>query len=131
VKITTTTGLVGFLIALSALNLSKAEATINQPTTQPAQSTIEQRLSRISALIKEQENQMQDSSDAIDRALMIAGFANRGGGGGFANRGGGGGFVNRGGGGGFVNRGGGGGFVNVNPWRNGWADGGGFFNSRW
>ena len=31
---------------------------------------------------------------------------------------------------GFANRGGGGGFVNVNPWRNGWSDGGGFVN-RW
>ncbi len=121
-KITTTTGLVGFLLALATLNLPPSEATVNPPT-QSAHPTIESRLARLSAAIREQESQLPESTLEQSQNRIIAG--------GFANRGGGGGFVNRSGGGGFVNRGGGGGFVNANPWRNGWVDGGSFFNNRW
>jgi rSAM-associated Gly-rich repeat protein len=125
-NITTKTGLVGFFLAISALNQSPSHSSVNQATTEKTQPSIEQRLARISSLIRAQENQLQDSPEAKPDGAISYGWGKRYGGGGWAN-GGGGGFLNRrwpngwGNGGGFANRG----------WPNGWADGGGFFNRSW
>ena len=123
----TTAGLVGFLVALSSINLPKAEATVNTDTnTKP---TIESRLNRVSKLIKEKQEEalIQESPEAFDIAVR---FGNLGNGVGFLNRSpsfrnhyrgfrnGGfhnGGFHNggfRNNGGSFANRGGGGSFFN-------------------
>ncbi len=116
-KITTTAGLVGFLLALSTINLSKAEATV-QNSTNPSHSSIESRLGRIAKVIREKENEAEGSLDSNIEDLYIAGgFANKSGAGGFAN--GGGGFANKSGAGGFANKSGAGGFAN---------GGGGFAN---
>lgn len=107
-KITTNTGLVSFLLALSALNIPTAQATTSQLT-------ITERLNRINSTIKEQEAQLPKMPSEIKDTLIAGGWGNGSGGGGFVNR-----RVGWGdgpGGGGFVNRGGG-----------GWGDGGGFVN---
>jgi len=100
-KISTKTGLVGFFLALSALNIPTANATVKTPVS----TTIESRLSRITETIKERENQLQVKPEVPQPGEKIAGAWGNGGGG-------------------FVNRGGGG------NWRNGWGDGGRFINSR-
>jgi len=120
----------GFVIALTALG---SLASAGQATEVPgASSGLEARLANLNtALLQRASTLATENSVPRPGPDVVAGFANRSGGGGFANRGGGGGFANRSGGGGsFNNVRGGGGFVNVNPWRNGWADGGGFVN-RW
>ena len=138
------TGLLGFLLALAALGGSSASASsgaVTSPTAngpaaanppgQPiAAPSIESRLSRIAAAIRERESQLPEEARLPDDQQVAYGFANRVGGGGFVNgRGGtafrnvhpyyGGyprGFVN--GGGGFVNARPGGSFVNA-PYRGG------------
>ena len=104
-KITTTASLVGFLLALSSVNLSKAEGAVRNATIDSEQSTIESRLTRISKAIRQQESQdITSMPGAGDSCYIAGGFVNRpGGGGSFANRSGGGGFVNHGGGGRFLN----------------------------
>lgn len=149
-NITTRTGLVGFLLALSAFSISAANATTNQ--SRNSSPSIEGRLNRITAAIQQRESQWQDEAKPGDDILMARGFADgsRGGGwnqfarGGSASGPGGanfnnfhpaygggggawrdtGGFANGAyGGGGFVNgSGGGAGFVN------GTGGGGGFVN---
>ncbi|HAC62338.1 MAG TPA: rSAM-associated Gly-rich repeat protein [Cyanothece sp. UBA12306] len=135
-KITTNTGLVSFLLALSALNIPTAHATISQPNSN--EKPITERLNRINRTIKEQEAQLPKIPSDVKDYLIIGAWGNGSGGGGFVNRrigwgdgSAGGGFVNRGGGGwsdgggfanrggGFANGGGGGGFANR---------GGGFVN---
>lgn len=115
-NITTRSGLLGFLLVLSALSIPSANATTNQ-STEKASPSIEGRLNRITEAIRHRETQVQDTANLADGLLMAGGFANARGGGGFGNFNGGGagwrdggGFVN--GGGGFVNGNGGGGFVN-------------------
>jgi len=128
-NITTRTGLVGFFLALSTLQVSGATAATGQITSSDATTnrspSIESRLSRLTEAIRQREALLPNAaSNPPD--ILIAGWGN-GGGGGFANRSGGGGFVNGGGGRGFVNGGGfrnGGGFVNGGGFRNG----GGFWN---
>ena len=96
-KITTHTGFVSFLLALSAFNIPSAHAMLSQ-------STIPERLHRINSTIKEQEAQLPNMPSNLKDTLMAGAWGN-GRGRGFVNRGGGwrdgGGFYNRGG---FLNR---------------------------
>uniref|UniRef100_B8HSH8 RSAM-associated Gly-rich repeat protein n=1 Tax=Cyanothece sp. (strain PCC 7425 / ATCC 29141) TaxID=395961 RepID=B8HSH8_CYAP4 len=128
-NITTYTGLVGFLLALATLNTSLAQAAPPSST-----SSIAARLDRLTAVIKERE-----AASGLDRPELeqrLAGFANGSGGRGAvtgpAGRGWADGNNGRGWGnagvGGWGNGASGGGFVNVNPWRNTWVNGGGFYN---
>lgn len=124
-------GLLGFLLALSALSAPTSAATRPASVLPPA--SIEARLSRITAALRERERLSGDAQSPGSGTLISYGFANGSRGGGFANTRyggaasgpGGGGFVNGhpyygGGARGFVN--GGGGFVN------GRYGGGGFVN---
>lgn len=110
--ITTRTSLVGFLLALSALSAPSAIATAPS-TTQP---TIDARLTRLSTVLRERANQLPDSALTPDQRIAI-GWAD----------GSGRDWVNGRGGGGWAD-GRNGDWVNRNNWRNGWADGGGFWN---
>jgi rSAM-associated Gly-rich repeat protein len=125
-SITSRASLLGFSLALAALTAPAAGQAALQPTS--ATGSIEQRLQRITAAIRDQGDlSAADGASAGDQRLAL-GFAN-GGRGGFANAarggfvnghpyyGGGGGFRN--GGGGFVNARGGGGFVNGGGMRGG------------
>ncbi|MGH2415642.1 MAG: GrrA/OscA1 family cyclophane-containing rSAM-modified RiPP [Microcystaceae cyanobacterium] len=130
-KITTTTGLVGFLLALSALNPPAATTQVAPSPESTVSSTIEERLTKLTAALRQRENQLQDASDSIlfsPDALDVAGFSN------FSNsrsrrR-------NRDWGnwrdgwrdGGRSNRWGDG--RRWGDWRDGWRDGGGFLNLR-
>jgi rSAM-associated Gly-rich repeat protein len=116
-NITTRTGLVGFFLALSALQVSGATAATSQPdSATDSLPTVESRLTRLTASIRQRESQLsQEMSLPIKMLLAGSGWGN-GAGRGFANRTGPGGFVNAGGGGG--------GFVNGGGFRNG----GGFWN---
>ena len=58
-KITTKTGLVGFLLALSALNPPDGAAQVNPPKEATALPTIEERLAAIAQALKHRENQLQ------------------------------------------------------------------------
>jgi len=131
-EIKTRTSLVGFLIALSAL---AAPATATTTDALPAASgmTIGDRLSRLTSTLQERTTQLNELPDTHPALLLARGWAdgNRGD---WAN--------GRGRGwadgsradfantrvGGWGDGSGGGGFANANPWRNGWADGGGFYN---
>lgn len=126
-SITSRTALIGFSLALAALTAPAAGQAALLPSSASGAS-IEQRLLRIGAAIREQgEGSGVDGSSAGDQRLAL-GFVNGGRGGwgnaargGFVNGhpyyGGGGGFRN--GGGGFVNARGGGGFVNGGALRGG------------
>lgn len=121
----TSSGLIGLLLALAAINAPSVNAAnqASEPTgssnTATAQ-TIENRLSKLSATIRQREN-LVPSEDAENLSaysnFVVAQWLN--GGGGAWRRGLFGGFVN----GGFGN----GGFINA-PWGNGWVNGGGFWN---
>ncbi len=118
-NIKTQMGWASFLVALSAFHLP-ADAAITQPTDLPAShSSIESRLTRISVTLKAKESQLPKEVETSSEGPVALGWAN--------GRGGGGGFVNARGGG-WGDRYGGGGFANINPWRNGWRDGGSFYN---
>ncbi|PZV18764.1 MAG: rSAM-associated Gly-rich repeat protein [Pseudanabaena sp.] len=115
----TSSGLIGLLLALAAINAPSVNAA-NQSSdpvgsTNTAQ-TIENRLSKLSATIRQRET-LVPSEDAENLSaysnFVVAQWFN---GGGSAWRRG----LFRG----FVN---GGGFSNA-PWGNGWFNGGGFFN---
>ena len=112
-QITTRVSFVGFLLAVSALNVSTANATTQQPTSAQTSPTIESRLSRITDAMKEREIEQPEASERSAGDQIARGFANgrRGGWvngrrGGFGNRrwGDGGRFYNYRGGGGFFNR---------------------------
>lgn len=121
----------GLLLALSALNMPDATAA----TSPIAHPTIEARLTRLSTAIQERASQLPDSErTAVQRVAIGWGdgsgrdWANgrgRGWADGYGDRGWG---NTRGGGWADGN---GGGWANANPWRNGWADGGGFYNYRY
>ncbi len=127
-QLSTKSSWVGFLLALSTLNIPTANATENIPL----QPTVENRINRITATLKQKEEQLQNSSD-VEPNRMALGWSDgrnrnwvntrrgRGWGDG-KNRN----WVN----GNRVNwkDGHGGSFANVNPWRNGWSDVGGFYN---
>ncbi len=147
IKFSTKSSWVGFLLALSTLNIPIANATENH-LLQP---TVENRMNRITQTIRQKEEQVQEISNVEPDRLAIGWRDGRRGRGwvnvgrsGWGNGRGGRGWVNisrprwgDGRRGGWVNgrRGGwvdgtGGSFANVNPWRNGWGDGGGFYNYR-
>jgi rSAM-associated Gly-rich repeat protein len=121
-NISTRTGLVGFFLALSALQIPVAGTAATTPVDAPTDSPqpIESRLARLTEAIRQRESQLSQESTIPENMLIARAAWGNGGGGGFANRVGPGGFVNGGGGGGFVNGGG---------WRNGsFGNGGGFVN---
>lgn len=100
-KIKTATGFVGFILSLSALNIPAAEATTASPSTEQSVTTIDQRLSRLSATVKAQQAQLSESAQLPPDTLIGISWAD-------------------GSGRDWVNGRGGG----------RWADGGGFFNRR-
>jgi rSAM-associated Gly-rich repeat protein len=112
----------GFVLALAAVGTvpESAPAIASVPATH---STLEHRLANLSAALQQRANQSFPASTPNPEPTpdIIGGFANGRSGRGFAD-------TRRGGWG----DGRGGSFVNVNnPWRNGWRDGGGFYNRRW
>lgn len=118
-NITTRTGLVGFLLALSAPSIPAAQAVTSQQTAHPS-SSIEGRLNRITAAIRQRETQLQDTEMPGDNLLMARGFADGSRGGGW----------NQYARGGTATGPGGGSFGNAHPnyGRASWLDGGGFAN---
>jgi rSAM-associated Gly-rich repeat protein len=130
--ITTRTSLVGFLLALSTLHAPEATAVA---TAAPIEPTIEARLTRLSSALQERANLLPDTLTADQRVAIGWGdgsgrdWAN-GRGRGWADGSGDRGWANTRGGG-WADGSGGGGWANVNPWRNGWADGGAFYNHRY
>jgi rSAM-associated Gly-rich repeat protein len=119
-EISTKIGLVGFFLALSALNIPAANATVQTTDSAILSTTIESRLSRITESLKQRENQLQEKTEALQPGEQIARGV-------WGNGGGRGGWINRGGGGSWGN---GGSWRNGNNWRNGWGDGGRFVNFR-
>jgi rSAM-associated Gly-rich repeat protein len=120
VKISTKVGLVGLLMALSTLTTQSATAKAHSPSNNsanPTAASIDSRLSRISAALRETEGAL--SGPAAEQVERLHAVWLKGSGGGWVNRtwgnGGwrdGGGFFNNRGGGGFLNNRGGGGFLN-------------------
>jgi rSAM-associated Gly-rich repeat protein len=117
-KISTNISFVGFLLVLSTLNPSNAEAKIEQTQVNSNSLTIESRLDKLTAIIQEREKQLPESSVKLsqENETEIAWGNWRNGGGGFTN-------INRPSwrdGGGFNN-------WRNNNWRNGggWLNGGG------
>ena len=105
-QITTRVSFVGFLLAVSALNVSTANATTQQPRSAQTSPTIESRLSRITDAMKEREIEQPEASERQAGEQTTAQWLNAPVGGGFLNRrwGDGGRFYNHRGGGGFLNR---------------------------
>ncbi|WP_013320207.1 GrrA/OscA1 family cyclophane-containing rSAM-modified RiPP [Gloeothece verrucosa] len=132
-NITTTTGLVGFLLALSAFNIPSSEAKTLDNSASPVKPTIEQRLAKISATIREQENHLPESAKT-DLDTEIAGAWGNGRGRGWVDGSGRRGWVDGSGSRGWANGRNGGGWGNGRDgsWVNGrrWGDGGGFWNRR-
>lgn len=132
-NITTTTGLVGFLLALSAFNLPQAAAKSYSTGSDSVEPTIEQRLARISATIREQEDHLPESA-TTDLETQIAGAWGNGNGRGWVDGRSGRGWADGRGSRGWVNGRNGGGWGNGRGggWGNGrsWGDGGGFWNRR-
>lgn len=107
--------LVSFLLSLSAFNLPTT--TTPALATESAPQTIEERLSRLTALIREREQQLPAASEIEMKESTIAkGFADGG------DRG-----WRRSRDNGWYN-GRHGEFKNSDPWRNGWGDGSRFFD---
>jgi len=115
-NITTRTSFVGFLLALSALSVPSATAPNGSIGQSTGQSTIEARLSRLSSVLRERSNQLPDSALAPDQRIAL------GWGDGSGRD-----WVNGRGGGGWAD-GHRGDWVNGRNWRNGWSDGGSFWN---
>lgn len=134
---TTCTSLVGFLLALSALHVPSVTATTPQAETKQPTSTVEDRLKRLTASIRQRESQVEDFTQP-EPDQQIAGWADgssgRGAVVGPAGRGWADGAAGRNWGnarvGGVATGAGGGTFANANPWRNAWVNGGGFYNYR-
>ena len=111
--------LLSFLLAIATLNLPSATSATHPPAEEDSTGalSVDQRVARVSDALEKREQMAEQSlmeGAPTGIGAEIASFLNRRGGGGFLNRGGGGGFINRGGG-----------------WRNGFRNGGGFFNNRW
>ncbi|MBV8884809.1 MAG: rSAM-associated Gly-rich repeat protein [Chroococcidiopsidaceae cyanobacterium CP_BM_RX_35] len=108
--------LVGFLLSLSAFNIPP---TTPASAAESAPQTIEERLSRLTALIREREQQLPETSELGANELTIAkGFADGDDRGWRRSRDN----------GWFDGRQHGGQFKNSDPWRNGWGDGQRFFD---
>ncbi|MBP0012349.1 MAG: rSAM-associated Gly-rich repeat protein [Roseofilum sp. SBFL] len=137
-KSSTTKGLVGFLLTLSTLSASPANATGNLSEFSSANVDLEQRLNRLTETLQNREHQLDlernPLSSETQRSQDLAQFRNVFRNGGWRN---GGSFRNGGwrngwrNGGSFRNGGwrNGGSFRN-GGWRNGWRDGGGFVHFR-
>jgi rSAM-associated Gly-rich repeat protein len=118
-KITPTAGLVGFLLALSSVNVPKADAKTDNSTTEKTELSVESRLTRISKVIRENQAVISNQNNPIYLAAAflnsspsfrnnvhgwinnVRGWGNKGS---FVNHNSGSGFVNKSGGGGFYNR---------------------------
>jgi len=74
-KISSKAGLVGFLLALSSLNITKADAKRENLTSESTHISVESRLSKISKNIKEQENQAMIANQS-NEILLAAAFLN-------------------------------------------------------
>ena len=103
----------GFIVALTALNVTKPAEAYQKPVPDLSNTTLESRLSRISATLRQREQQLPDLSTVDPPDTEVASWL-RGRRGGWVNGGRGsflnrrrwsdrGGFLNRGGGG-FLNR---------------------------
>lgn len=105
-KISTTTGLVGFLLTLSTLSALPAQSTGNLSSSSSTSPNLEKRLNRLTDALRNREQQLETNSlsSALDYPQDLAQFRNS-----FRN---------------------GGNFRNTGRWRNGWRDGGGFVNFR-
>ncbi|MFN9174610.1 MAG: GrrA/OscA1 family cyclophane-containing rSAM-modified RiPP [Synechocystis sp.] len=114
-------GWTAFLVAIASLTTTSASAVNNETSAVTEKVNIETRIARIQSTVKTTaENLPQESFPKTAQELAI-GWGNARGGGSFVNS-------RRGG---WGDGRGGGSFGNINPWRNGWRDGGGFFNRRW
>jgi rSAM-associated Gly-rich repeat protein len=118
-------GWTAFLVAIASLTTSSASAVTSAVNSEGPEVTekasIEARIARIQSTVKTTADTLpQDRFPKTTQELAI-GWGNARGGGGFVNS-------RRGG---WGDGRGGGSFGNINPWRNGWRDGGGFFNRRW
>ena len=109
-KISTKTGLVGFLLALSTLSAPVTKAQGNSTPENAPPATVEARLAALTEALKYRENQLPEASKTGSGEIAQIGWRN----GGWRDRGG----------AGWRN---GGGFAN---WPNSWRDGGGFVNWR-
>lgn len=107
---------VGFLLAVSTLSSSVANASISASNTEKTSLSIESRISRLTKVIQKQQSQQEKSSEAKDHDQLMASWLN-------GSRGG---FLNRRYGGGFLNDRRGGGFLNRR-----WPDGGRFYRHRY
>ncbi|MEB3161166.1 MAG: GrrA/OscA1 family cyclophane-containing rSAM-modified RiPP [Synechocystis sp.] len=118
-------GWTAFLVAIASVTTSTPAPALSaetQPLAPNSQPTgIEGRIARIQSTLKNTADQSPTDSTTSDPQKLALGWGNGRGGGTFVNS-------RRGG---WGDGRGGGSFVNVNPWRNGWRDGGGFFNRRW
>ncbi len=113
------TGLVALLLILAAFNLPDAQAASStaKHTVAGERPTIGDRLTRLTTALRERESQVDVTAPPPE--LVAIGWGDGRGGRGWVN--------SRVGGWGD---GRGPSFANFNPWRNGWADGGGFYNYR-
>ncbi|MBW4465556.1 MAG: rSAM-associated Gly-rich repeat protein [Pegethrix bostrychoides GSE-TBD4-15B] len=131
-------GLVSFLLAFAALKAPAAEAhplmpadsalptteavnmdeNLKQNSEQSSEQTVESRLSKLTKLIREREQQLDADPLSADE-LLAKGFLDG------DDRG-----WRRSRHSGWADGAHGGDFRNSNPWRNGWRDGGSFFNWR-
>ena len=104
-KITTKTGLVGFLLALATLSAPVTNAQGNSIPENSLPATVEARLAALTEALRQRENELPETSKTVPSKIARIAWRNRGGGG-WRD------------GGGFAN------------WRNNWRDGGGFVNWR-
>jgi rSAM-associated Gly-rich repeat protein len=119
-NITTRAGLVGFLLALSALNIPATSATPSPSNPNPTPS-IEDRFNRITESIRQRETQLQNTDLPGAELLMAYGWGDGSRGGSF----------NQAARGGTATTAGGGTFNNAHPYYGGgggWRDSGGFAN---
>ena len=115
-------GWTAFIVAIASLTSTSAPAIIPENQAQNSQPTgLEGRIARIQSSLQTTAEQLPTDSATTDPQKLALGWGNGRGGGTFVNS-------RRGG---WGDGRGGGSFVNVNPWRNGWRDGGGFYNRRW
>ena len=112
-------GWTSFLVAIASLAPPNAQAAVTPEVAAP--SSVEARLNRLqSALQQNNQSKTANPNSATEQPESVAlGWGNGAGRRGFVN--------SRRGGWGDGYRGG---FGNINPWRNGWRDGGGFLNRR-
>ncbi len=115
-NLNTKTSLVGFLLALAALNSPSTATTTNEVGKSAPKSSLEQRLNRLNKAIRAREEQLPESSRSQNSFTVARGWADgrdrewvNGRRRGWAD-------------------GSNGDWVNVNPWRNGWSDRGSFNN---